>query len=122
MADGNKNDPAGAIPPQVAPDNAAKVSWAERLGGRVKAKGIPAAAREGFNEIKQGFNLFSDASKGHRAVAFGRVGTMAVGAALAAHSLKAKDSEGQERSGLVRLGEAVLGAGAMAGGLLAGGR
>ena len=95
--------------------------WQKYVGERVTAHGgYVGAAKQSFKEIGDGINVFSESSKGHRGLAFKRVGAIGAGAVIAAGALRGKDAEGNDRSGLVRVGQAVLGGGLVAGGLLAG--
>lgn len=82
--------------------------------------GLKESVKLGAEDIKKGVNVFSDASKGHRVVAFGRIAGVGAGLAYAAGALRSQTADGEDRSALARLGQLVLGGGIAAGSLIAG--
>ncbi len=120
--------------PPAAPEPAVSVAkaeslWRDKIKGRYTAhaqdggvvKGLGGAAKQSFGEMKDGINVFSEASKGKRLIAFGRVGAVGAGNAMAFDGLlRSKDADGNARSGLLRVGEVLLGTGSAAAGVFAG--
>ncbi len=93
-------------------------SWTERVTGRVKELDYKGAAEKSFGEMKSVFAKGSTT----RGVGIARIGSVGVGATMAADAIFRSTSNGEDRSGWMRLGEAVLGTGLMVGGVLSGGR
>jgi hypothetical protein len=120
MTDETATPAAGVTPAAATVDNVKPKLWTEITGRYRSEKGFAGAAKKTFDEIGHGVSFSSTATAGERAVAFGRIGAVGVGAYIAASALRSKDAEGNDRSGLARIGQAVLGTGMAAGALVAG--
>jgi hypothetical protein len=104
--------------PEQAPQKPAVGPWTERITGRVKDLEFKGAASRSFDEMRSVFKSGSTT----RGVGLARIGSIGVGATMAADAIFRSTSNGEDRSGWTRLGEGLLGAGMVAGGILSGGR